>query len=292
MGHPVGGGPDEGPRAPDALRCIISRYADSAWSVLAATHDLNWAGVSMSSTGEYQTAVENGACDCSGGCVGFIHRSTDFGAAWTKVNPGGTMPAKNWRHVVVSASGQFQTAAAFKDSVYHSNNFGETWATLASGSLTTGEDADLYSLAMSGDGQRQLGGGFNVHTFVWGGSTMPGGAPTGPAPPAPPAPVAPTATSDWAKVTDATIAAASAVLASNPIPAFIDGAVSADGRYQTLLVSQGNLLRPTDYGASWSVVTLGLDSGITYTWRRVAMSGDGKYQTATLNRLGGAAPPP
>jgi photosystem II stability/assembly factor-like uncharacterized protein len=65
-----------------------------------------WTSVSLSATGQYQTAVANGD---------YIYVSTDFGNTWAKSQ---NAPQKKWFDVSLSASGQHQTAVAENGTIY------------------------------------------------------------------------------------------------------------------------------------------------------------------------------
>ena len=69
-----------------------------------------WAGVSLSSSGQYQTALVNG---------GQIYISSDFGNNWSPKDSN-----RGWREVSLSSSGQYQTAIVNVGNIYVSNDFG------------------------------------------------------------------------------------------------------------------------------------------------------------------------
>ncbi len=81
----------------------------------------NWNSISMSSSGQYQTACEND----SGGSL-FV--STDYGNNWTQL---GLTTGYEWLNVSISSTGQYQSAIAYDGSVYYiyvSSDFGASWS--------------------------------------------------------------------------------------------------------------------------------------------------------------------
>ena len=104
--------------------------------------DRNWSGIAMASTGQYQTAVENG---------GDIHISNNYGESWLYVD-NELVHNKIWQGISVSATGQYQTAIETNGKIHKSNDYGVTW-----GSITT--DVVGYnnwvSISVSSDGMYQ-----------------------------------------------------------------------------------------------------------------------------------------
>jgi len=81
----------------------------------------NWNSISMSSSGQYQTACEND----SGGSL-FV--SSDYGNNWTQL---GLTTGYEWLNVSISSTGQYQSAIAYDGSVYYiyvSSDFGASWS--------------------------------------------------------------------------------------------------------------------------------------------------------------------
>ena len=75
-----------------------------------------WSSVSLSSTGQYQTAVANYG--------GKIYVSSDYGNTWTAKDSN-----RNWNSVSLSSTGQYQTAVVSNGQIYVSIDFGNTWTT-------------------------------------------------------------------------------------------------------------------------------------------------------------------
>ena len=108
-----------------------------------------WTSVSLSTSGQYQTAVASGD---------YIYVSTDFGDTWKK-SPDQAInsTSKNWTSVSLSANGQYQTAVASGDCIYVSSDFGVTW-TKPSGV----PNQNWFSVSLSATGQYQLAVGDDI----------------------------------------------------------------------------------------------------------------------------------
>ena len=77
-----------------------------------------WTGVSMSSSGQYQTIVDSANND--------IWISINYGQVWNKVF--NSLNKINWKGVSMSSSGQYQTAVATTHgAVFTSFDYGNTW---------------------------------------------------------------------------------------------------------------------------------------------------------------------
>jgi hypothetical protein len=101
----------------------------------------NWKGISISSTGQYQTAVASN---------GNIHISYNFGANWSDLSANGAPINANWYSVSISATGQYQTACVSGGGgIYISSNFGANW------SLVSAVNGIWYSVSISSTGQYQ-----------------------------------------------------------------------------------------------------------------------------------------
>jgi photosystem II stability/assembly factor-like uncharacterized protein len=181
----------------------------------------NWRDVSISSTGQYQTAVFNG--------TGHIYSSTDYGATWTEVGPAG-----NFLDIAVSADGQYQTAGISGGFLYRSTDYGASWNQVASSRSWQG-------LCVSGTGQYQTGSPYGANLYVsnnYGASWTAKGSALG-----------------WADVN-----------------------MSYSGQYQTALARDNQALYVSnDYGSTWTLESSG------HTWYHVAIDSTGRYQIANTN---------
>jgi photosystem II stability/assembly factor-like uncharacterized protein len=150
-----------------------------------------WYGVSMSASGQYQTAVANNGyiyvssnygvtwtpkeSDTSNNSLQkywysvtmnasgkyqtavpagnqYIYASTDFGNTWT---PSNSSPEKSWQGVSMSASGKYRTAVAYNDYIYVSIDYGNTWTQKQNDTSNNSLQKNWYSVAMTASGQYQ-----------------------------------------------------------------------------------------------------------------------------------------
>lgn len=110
-----------------------------------AWDDHNWFGVSMSSDGHYQVAIE---------VIGEIYVSTDFGDHWAKVD----IPLVTdimWQAISSSASGQYMTAVAKGGAIYYSTDYGVSWDKVSNPNL---DNKDWRCVSVSSNAQYQLAG--------------------------------------------------------------------------------------------------------------------------------------
>ena len=97
---------------------LLYRSSDYGVTWLSDTNapTAKWSSVSVSSTGQYQTA-----------CIyqGLVYRSSDFGSSWAAI---ADLSADDWISVSLSSSGKYQTACPQYNYVYVSSDYGKTWA--------------------------------------------------------------------------------------------------------------------------------------------------------------------
>jgi len=221
----------------------------------------NWFSIGMSSTGQYQTAgINNNG----------IYVSSDYGDNWSLVSKTGNM-----KDVAMSSTGQYQAVAASGEGVYVSSDYGATFAKRATVWGWVGVD-------MSADGQYMTAVAVTPNGRIYR-STNYGVA--------------------WAQVDDGIARDYAGV------------SMSDDGQYQTAVEQEsGQVFVSVNYGNYWAAQNnskdwtgIALSSGgeiqvgvadsdyifiyhtnfMTMTqsigvgdWRQVAISADGKYQTA------------
>jgi uncharacterized protein YkuJ len=121
------------------------------WNIIATTDVNLWSSVSISETGEFQTATSVNTTNISDD--GYIYKSVDYGITWIKLTSIAPTSGNNdWTSVSISATGQYQTAAANKLSnryLYTSNDYGVTWV--------ANSDFDQWtSVSISTTGQYQI----------------------------------------------------------------------------------------------------------------------------------------
>lgn len=89
----------------------------------------NWADCAISSTGQYQAAVNNN----SEGTVYAIYVSSNYGSAWTGVSISGVSKLGS---VVVSATGKYMYAGDLSYSyIYMSSDYGASWGPLSGSNI-------------------------------------------------------------------------------------------------------------------------------------------------------------
>ena len=239
----------------------------------------NWLAVCMSSTGQYQTAIEEfgdiyvsndygktwsikyNIGNAMSNCVGMsytgqyqtasnglnIYTSNNYGVTWTEVYSFGSSNI----YVCISLNGRYQTVLSCGDTVYQSNNYGLTWD-----NIFTDKDSDIYNsiaifptagLAMSFTGQIQVIASENIYI-----------------------------SNDYGDTWNHTFTDDD----------FIDKnwqsiAISSDGKYQTALDNGGNIYISSDTGTTWNFVN---DPNLlNQEWHTVTMSAGGQFQTALDN---------
>lgn len=212
----------------------------------------------------------------------------EFGKQWVDVTTG-FIPDKKWLSVAISTTGKYQVAIEETGYIYVSNNFGNTWL-----AKTNIGNATTNSLSMSTSGQYQTASNgetifisndygetwSNVYNFgttkLFVGVSLNGQY------------QAVISSGDslyqssdygltWTRYNDEY----SDLYNSIQMFPTCDVAISYDGVYQTI-VSE-NIYISNDYGSTWITVDLnpGVDSDWDdRNWISVAMSSDGKYQTA------------
>ena len=227
----------------------------------------NWKAVSISSSGQYQTAVDDKNIHISSnygntwavkktivietegfrsvdvsstgqyqiaisyGNPGYVYVSNDYGNTWSiKVNH----PSTTGRYLTVSisSSGQYQTACSDNDYIYVSSNFGETWS-----SKSTTVMWKSVSLSSSGQYQSACAYGDKIYVSADYGNTW----------------TAKDGDRNWMSVS-----------------------VSSSGQYQTICIMGGSIYVSSDYGNTW---TAKMTDTVIY-WYSVSVSSSGQYQTA------------
>jgi photosystem II stability/assembly factor-like uncharacterized protein len=255
--------------------------------------------VSVSGNGQYQTTVQRTQDDNITCNMSTIFVSSDYGNTWLNVSNTNEL-IQNWTGVGVSDNGQYQIASFQPGFVYMSSNYGLNWM------KTTAPEASWYGVAISGNGQYQLAvsneykSDINSNVYLstnfgmswesklnsklwlncsisYNGNVM-----------------SAIAFSDANEVDEYGILPVGSIYVSNDLGKswrsdpnikdyFTSICVSSNGKYILVAANDCNyapsLPRPlylsSDYGASWTTINL-YDA-----WLSVAISYDGKYQTAT-----------
>jgi hypothetical protein len=245
----------------------------SNWVGYTISGSSGWYGVSLSASGQYQTAISY---------LGFFYTSSNYGSTWSQNT---NVPTNvTWNSVSVSASGQYQSAVIYPSSngaIYISSDYGSTW-TKNTNAPTSG--ANWYSVSVSASGQYQSACIVNGSVYTssnygsnWSQNTS-----------------APTTSARWFSVSvsasgqyqTAVINIGSIYTSSNYGSTWSQNtsaptnynwnqiAVSASGQYQIVYAAQsgtGKTYGSSDYGNTWSLK----NSVNNYV---VAINASGQYQ--------------
>ena len=242
--------------------------------------NISWLSCSISSSGKYQTAVEE---------FGDIYISSDYGVTWTNSYNMGNAPTNciamsfsgqyqtasnginimvsndygsTWTEtysvgntqifVCISLSGRYQLVISAGDSMYRSTDFGVTW------NRFDNENTDIYNsimsfpsigVCMSYDGQYQTLVCENIYRSNDYGV-------------------------NWSTTT---------ILTDEDGGIWDDHnwygvSMSSDGRYQVTVEVIGEIYVSTDYGENWAKVDAPIVTDIT--WQAVSISANGQFMTA------------
>jgi photosystem II stability/assembly factor-like uncharacterized protein len=267
---------------------IVIENFGMVWSnvVNEELDNISWLSCAISSSGKYQTAVEE---------FGDIYISSDYGVTWTNSYNMGNAPTNcismsfsgqyqtasnginimvsnnygaNWTEtysvgntqifVCISLSGRYQLVISAGDSMYRSTDFGVTW------NRYDNENTDIYNsimsfpsigVCMSYDGRYQTIVCENIYRSDDYGVT-------------------------WVTTT---------ILTDE------DGGIwddhnwygvdmSSDGRYQVAIEVIGEIYVSSDYGETWAKVDVPIVTDIT--WQAISISANGQFMTAVAK--GGA----
>ena len=249
---------------------VTSSLIGQTWVAATTQPPLNtmgWYGVSVSSTGQYQTAVANNA---------LIYISNDYGNTWTT-----TDSVRNWYGVSVSSTGQYQTAVVYGGLIYISADYGNTWVA----ATTPPEASQWYGVSVSSTGQYQTAvvfGGLIYISADYGNTWV--------------AAITQPEASAWYGVSvSSTGQYQTAVVlgdliyisndygntwtATDSVRSWVSVSVSSTGQYQTAVVYGGLIYISNDYGNTWTA------TGSVRSWYGVSVSSTGQYQTAVVDYM-------
>jgi len=250
----------------------LSNFGEN-W-IIAYNQNIKWLAVCMSSTGQYQTAIEE---------FGDIYISSNYGRNWAiKYNIGNATS----NCVAMSNTGQYQTASNGQE-IYVSNNYGQTWLQVYS----FGSSNVYVSISLNGQYQTVVSCGDTVYQsdnfgLTWTGyqdqnSDLYNSIET-----------FPTAGCAMTFTGQMQVIASETIYISNDFGktwnnVFSDDfndknwdaiSISSDGKYQTALDSGGDIYRSDDFGQTWNFIN---DPVIMdKQWKAIAMSAGGQFQTA------------
>jgi len=202
----------------------------------------NWVGISLSTNGMYQTAITD---------TGDIYISSDYGQTRTVAF---NIGVSTCNAISISFTGQYQTASnGFQ--IFVSSNYGSTWTRTFSG----GTSNIFVAISLTGKYQTVVSSGDTVYRSTDYGMTFK------------PLDIN---TDLFANVQDSQ----NNLYQSMEMAPSAGVALSYNGLYQTIVAEY--IYRSQDFGQTWTNVSNANDGFNENSWIAVAMSSDGKYQTA------------
>jgi len=263
---------------PDVNPLPSSAYTTLAqqWTVVSGlSASANWYGCEVSATGQYQTALINGA---NGG--NNIYYSSNYGATWSLATGFLANAAYIW--MGMSGSGQYQLTSinSASSALYVSSNYGQTWSAT---SYTIGAGAAGRSSCISYDGQYQFNvqsGGSIAVSSNYGASFANAAVSTG----------------GWNGVccsssgqyVTACIYGGNIFYSTNYGVAWTactglsnanwsQMCCSASGQYQMVTVGSGSIWYSSNYGVNWTV-----SNAPTAGWQSISCTSSGQYVIAPI----------
>jgi hypothetical protein len=109
----------------------------------------NWISTSISSTGQYQTALNYND---------YIYTSQNYGQAWNAITSTGT---QSWKTVCVSCNGKNQYALVNTGYFYYSNDYGNTWMIQVNSTTN-----NWTSFAINSSGKYQIATVNNINNTI------------------------------------------------------------------------------------------------------------------------------
>jgi hypothetical protein len=127
---------------------LLTSTNGNTWNPKTSTTLINWRGMAISASGQYQTITSY---------QGKIYSSNNYGETWTILYN----TVLNWWCVSMSSSGQYQTLGEINGNIYISNNYGNTWTQKLSGT-----NRAWSKISISSSGQYQIGSVSNGYIYV------------------------------------------------------------------------------------------------------------------------------
>jgi photosystem II stability/assembly factor-like uncharacterized protein len=249
-------------------------------SAITLSPDGNWTCISLSSNGQYQSAVVNG---------GSIYTSNDYGSTWVANTSESTPTSANWSSVSISsASGQYQSAVVNGGSIYTSNDYGQTWTQNTSANTPTTANWNSISLSSTGQYQTAVASNGSIYTSPDSGQTWT------------PNTSAPSGVNWWDSVSiSSTGQYQTAVVNGGSIYTSLDSgntwtpnasaptgviwnsvSISSTGQYQSAVVNGGSIYTSLDSGKTW-IPNTSAPTGVN--WNSISLNSTGEYQSAVVN---------
>lgn len=223
----------------------------------------NWISVSISSNGQYQSAVSQN---------GQLYTSNDFGNTWLSSE---STNNRLWNYISMSSNGQYQTAVVYGGQIYTSKDYGQTWI-----AKDSNKNWNCVSLSLSGQYQTIITTNDYIYLSSDYGQTWTN---TG-------------TIQQWTSVSLSSSGQYQTSTVSNG-QIYVSNdygqnwsskdsnrnwksvSISSSGQYQTAVVYGGQIYISNDYGQTWYA------KESNRNWSSVSISSNGQYQTAVSNDI-------
>jgi len=246
-----------------------------------ATTSIPWKNISMSSTGQYQSACLSGT-----GTYGIFY-SNNYGVSWQQfssiISTTGTniaMIGTYWYYVSVSSTGQYQSAVVYNTAgygIFYSNNYGVSWQQSASIITTTGiniatTSISWWKIAISSTGQYQSAFVYNQSPYGIFYSNNYGVS--------------------WQQC--ASIITTTGTNVATTVVNLYGISVSSTGQYQSACVTAATygIFYSNNYGVTWQQFSSIIGTNKTniatngMTWQHISMSSNGQYMSTCCQNQG------
>ncbi len=244
-----------------------STNTGSSFTLVPSTANIyNWAGVTLSSTGQYSYAI---CCGGESSTTGKIYLSSDYMSTYTVAS---TASTQGYLGLTASSNGQYVFPFT-SNNVYASTDYGSTWSIVftlnyltAIGCSSTGqyvgittENAAIYISSNYGKGWTKA----TLPALAWpywsGIAFSSNGQKV-------------IAVSNGGPVFTSTNYGSSFQMTNSPSQQYISTAISSDGQYMYAVSDYGYTYASTDSGQTWSP--------LYYNWYGTAMSQNGQTRYA------------
>jgi len=134
----------------------VTNYSSNNGTFNSVLSTQYWLSISMSSTGQYQTAISNTFPGNNSTFGGDLYISSNYGSSWDigssllsggQTGPTGLPGYNPFNGITMSSTGQYQATVVYKNFIYVSNDFGKKWISV------TNTAQQFFGISMSSSGQ-------------------------------------------------------------------------------------------------------------------------------------------
>jgi len=134
----------------------VTNYSSNNGTFNSVLSTQYWLSISMSSTGQYQTAISNTFPGNNSTFGGDLYISSNYGSSWDigssllsggQTGPTGLPGYNPFNGIAMSSTGQYQATVVYKNFIYVSNDFGKKWISV------TNTAQQFFGISMSSSGQ-------------------------------------------------------------------------------------------------------------------------------------------